>query len=259
MVAGQLRWHGAGPGVSSGVTFRVAPPLVLPAGRAAGDWRECGWGPKGRGLTVGAVCFTLSRRGGLGGVCGGGGVGLNHGGERRGRCAAAQGIGVWATGSCGEERRPGQHHPLPHLWGSVSHGRAVVEAVLPSLSLCLSPSHGPSVQEDWDEEALAVARAGLSLTLWRGVGTITWRPLPLMPSRWKMGVLGMLGLCTMEKREGEGEGAREFTALEQREVLMSKECSRSSSSSWSGPPWTTPTPPWTPATPAGSRARGGHL
>ena len=142
-------------------------------------------------------------------------------------------------------KRDGRVNTAPSLiCGAVcSHGRAAVEAELPSLSLCLSPSHGPSVQEDWDEEALAVARAGLSLTLCRGVGTITWRPLPLMPSRWKMGVLGMLGLCTMEKREGEGEGAREFTALEQREVLMSKECSRSSSSSWSGPPWTTPTPP----------------
>ena len=142
-------------------------------------------------------------------------------------------------------KRDGRVKTAPSLiCGAVcSHGRTAVEAELPSLSLCLSPSHGPSVQEDWDEEALAVARAGLSLTLCRGVGTITWRPLPLMPSRWKMGVLGMLGLCTMEKREGEGEGAREFTALEQREVLMSKECSRSSSSSWSGPPWTTPTPP----------------
>ena len=46
-----------------------------------------------------------------------------------------------------------------------------------------------------------------------------------------MGVLGMLALCMMENSEGEGEGARELTVLEQREVLMSKECSNSSSSS----------------------------
>lgn len=141
-----------------------------------------------------------------------------------------------AEGKGGSKR---DHHLPLHLpvRQRSLHGPAAAVATLPSLS-ALSSIQGPSVQEEWDEVEPAVAASGLSLTLCRGVGTITWRPLPLMPSRWKMGVLGMLGLCTIENREGEGEGARELTALEQREVLMSKEWSSSSSSSWSGPPWT---------------------
>lgn len=157
-------------------------------------------------------------------------------------CSETQGPGGWHLQGK-ETGKSSPASPLPPTYGAeYSHGRAAAVVTLPSLSPCLSPTQGPSVQEDWDGAAVAVVGSGLSLTLCRGVGTITCRPLPLMPSRWKMGVLGMLGLCTMEKREGEGEGARELTALEQREVLMSKEWSRSRSSSWSGPPWNCPEP-----------------